>query len=102
MSRSLLTLTLFALLAATSSAPAQGDDRLPGHRPGRVVEDPFGTTRPIPGTRPGTERWIVHFDKRAFDLGGFRREMHGARDAARAAVTSRGPATGACLCTGSG
>ncbi len=35
----------------------------------------------LPGDLPGTERWIVHFEKRSFDLSGFREAVFAGRSA---------------------
>lgn len=72
MHRSLIA-ALSALLVAQAAAQTPGSHLAPilANTP------PHG----LPGERPGTERWIVHFERRSFDLLGF-----------RAAVLTRAPA----------
>lgn len=61
---------------ALAQAPASAATRdLPGA--GRTA---------LPGSRPGTERWIVHFKSRPFTLEAYRAEMWGARDPRRVAA----------------
>lgn len=44
----------------------------------------------LPGAAPATERWIVHFDKRTFDLEAFRAAVRTRRPAAEVATIVRG------------
>lgn len=62
--------------AARPLAPIQFE---PGDRSDQVLHG-------LPGTRPGTERWIVHFDKRNFELDGFRTAILARRPAAEVAA----------------
>ncbi len=52
-------------------------------------QDVRGTTavdvHGLPGDRPGTERWIVHFKTRSFDLSGYRNAIRAGRPAAEVA-----------------
>lgn len=77
----------FASLALTAAlaAPclAQSSDSVLG--PVLDRQAPDRTVRAVPGERPGTERWIVHFEKRSFDLAAYRAEMHGARNPVKVA-----------------
>ncbi|MEE9128227.1 MAG: S8 family serine peptidase [Planctomycetota bacterium] len=44
----------------------------------------------IPGARAGTERWIVHFQKRSFDLSRFRKAIYDRRPAAEVDAIVKG------------
>jgi hypothetical protein len=79
-------LNLIALLAASSSLAAQGGFP-PGEGPRTQVPEALIASSStaqrkhgLRGVLPGTERWIVHFKKRPFDLSAYRAEMLGDRD----------------------
>jgi hypothetical protein len=47
---------------------------------------PVFTGAPAPGSRPGNERWIVHFERRGFDTEALANEYQGARHPGRVAA----------------
>ncbi|PIE23110.1 MAG: hypothetical protein CSA62_08705 [Planctomycetota bacterium] len=58
---------------AQSDAPGQDEDLAP------ILQ--ASPEHGLPGTVPGTERWIVHFKKRSFDLTAFRQAVRDGADA---------------------
>lgn len=45
-----------------------------------IQDGPFAGQKAPAGVKVGTEKWIVHFEERPFDLAAFRAEMQGDRD----------------------
>ncbi len=74
------------LLAQQAQDPAPQPGKLVARQGESVAVDPAaGDIHGLPGKRAGTERWIVHFKTRSFDLTGYRNAIHGRRPAAEVA-----------------
>ena len=75
---------LSALLVATSFMPALGSQMPSGTAQVSAANcHPVFAGTPLPGRQAGTERWIVHFATRSFDLTALEAEYHGAKDPTR-------------------
>ena len=67
--------SLLAMVAAFGGPALAQDGTVSTQDPNKVF-----TGKPLPGTIAGTERWIVHFKTRPFDLSALTAEYHGARN----------------------
>ncbi|PIE23262.1 MAG: hypothetical protein CSA62_08615 [Planctomycetota bacterium] len=77
----MLRRSLFALaatLAFSASTPAQN-----GRESGTPAPNLFPEIRPIAGNFEASERWIIHFEKRSFDLEAFRQAVWTGQSAER-------------------
>ena len=73
-------LSLCLSLSLASQAPPEPA------RGGSAEAIPEFPGKPVAGRKSGTERWIVHFKTRSFDLSALEAEYHGAKNPARVAA----------------
>ena len=85
MSTYALFLSLAAFLPAQSQIPGS-DPAASTVAPAPILAEQHG----LPGDLPGTERWIVHFKKRSFDLSGFRQAVYSGASADHVAKIVKG------------